>query len=127
MPVMRFGWRSIAATAPVLILLLTRPLGLRSLTAGERGAETGDQGSADSAVDIGRAIYDARCVNCHGATGKGDGPAAELLNPRPRDLTSGKFTIRTTESGSLPTDDDLRSSISNGFAGTSMPAWRPFI
>ena len=31
-------------------------------------------------------IYKGRCAMCHGATGKGDGPAATALDPKPRDL-----------------------------------------
>ena len=28
------------------------------------------------------------CAKCHGAEGKGDGPQAEALDPKPRDLTN---------------------------------------
>jgi mono/diheme cytochrome c family protein len=38
----------------------------------------------------GKAKYDANCVGCHGATGKGDGPAAAALNPKPGNFTDGK-------------------------------------
>jgi mono/diheme cytochrome c family protein len=38
----------------------------------------------------GKAKYDANCVGCHGATGKGDGAAAAALNPKPQDHTDGK-------------------------------------
>ncbi len=38
----------------------------------------------------GKVKYDANCVGCHGATGKGDGPAAAALNPKPQDHTNGK-------------------------------------
>ncbi|HEY5543841.1 MAG TPA: cytochrome c [Candidatus Binatia bacterium] len=38
----------------------------------------------------GKTKYDANCVGCHGATGKGDGPAAAALNPKPQDHTNGK-------------------------------------
>jgi mono/diheme cytochrome c family protein len=55
----------------------------------------------------GKAVYDAHCVECHGVAGNGDGPSAAYLVPRPRDFTSGKYKIRTTESGSIPSDDDL--------------------
>lgn len=36
--------------------------------------------------DVGRAIFKAQCVACHGPGGKGDGPAAPALNPRPANL-----------------------------------------
>ncbi len=35
----------------------------------------------------GRALYDQYCVSCHGAEGRGDGPAAAGLARRPADLT----------------------------------------
>jgi mono/diheme cytochrome c family protein len=35
----------------------------------------------------GRALYDEYCVACHGASGKGDGPAATGLPHPPADLT----------------------------------------
>ena len=38
----------------------------------------------------GKAKYDANCIGCHGATGKGDGAAAAALNPKPQDHTNGK-------------------------------------
>jgi DMSO reductase family type II enzyme heme b subunit len=71
----------------------------------------------------GKELYAEKCALCHGDSGKGDGPAAELLDPRPRDFTAGKYKIRSTE-GELPSDDDLFRVISEGMPGTSMPAWR---
>jgi len=71
----------------------------------------------------GKTIYDAKCVECHGASGKGDGPAGPLLSPAPRDFTSAKYKLRTTETGSLPTDADLIASITRGLPGTAMPGW----
>lgn len=71
----------------------------------------------------GKAVYDAHCVECHGAGGKGDGPSASYLTPRPRDFTSGKYKIRTTESGTVPSDDDLLATVRRGLYGTSMPGW----
>lgn len=71
----------------------------------------------------GKAVYDAHCVECHGSAGKGDGPSASYLVPRPRDFTSGKYKIRTTESGTVPSDEDLIGSVRRGLYGTAMPAW----
>jgi mono/diheme cytochrome c family protein len=78
---------------------------------------------AAAAVDEGRDIYLNRCWFCHGEEGDGEGPVAEYLWPRPRDFTAGSYRLRTTESGELPTDEDLFRTISLGIPGTAMPAW----
>jgi mono/diheme cytochrome c family protein len=78
---------------------------------------------AQAADDTGKTSYEKNCSQCHGDKGDGNGPAAAHLMPRPRDFTSGKFKIRTTPSGMLPTDDDLRRVIRTGMPYTSMPAW----
>lgn len=75
-------------------------------------------------LQAGKAVYEQRCAYCHGASGRGDGPVAANLYPRPLDFTAGKFKLRTTETGSLPTDDDLTRTILEGIPGTSMPSWR---
>jgi cytochrome c oxidase cbb3-type subunit 2 len=85
-----------------------------------------DQQTA-SQPTLGKSIYEVHCAPCHGTSGKGDGVASALLNPRPRNLTTGMFKFRSTESGSLPTDEDLTATISNGLHGRSMPDWAPFI
>ena len=74
---------------------------------------------AAPAVD-GAALYDRFCLPCHGAFGDGQGPAAPWLWPRPRDFSSGNYKWRSTTLTSPPTDDDLRTAISYGVAGTSM-------
>jgi len=70
----------------------------------------------------GKAVYELKCVGCHGDKGDGKGPAAELLVPKPRDFTSGIYKIRTT-AGKMPSDQDLFRTISEGMPGTSMPPW----
>jgi DMSO reductase family type II enzyme heme b subunit len=81
------------------------------------------QKSASPEVASGKGVYEKRCAVCHGVDGKGDGLAQSFLYPKPRDLTAGKFKIRSTPSGSLPTDEDLLKTITNGVTGTSMPSW----
>ena len=68
----------------------------------------------------GKAVYEKHCVECHGTSGRGDGPSATFLVPRPRDFTTGKYKIRTTETGSVPSDDDLIASIQRGLYGTAI-------
>ena len=75
-------------------------------------------------LQAGKVVYEQRCASCHGASGRGDGPVAANLYPRPLDFTAGKFKLRTTESGSLPSDDDLTRTILEGIPGTSMLGWR---
>jgi mono/diheme cytochrome c family protein len=68
-------------------------------------------------------LYRARCGVCHGAEGRGDGPAAPLLTPPPRDFTTGVYKFRSTPSGTLPTEADVLRTITRGLPGTSMPSF----
>ena len=91
-------------------------------TSGAGRAQAPQVGAA-STSSRGKAVFETRCVECHGQAGKGDGPASFLLQPRPRDFTSGSFKIRSTESGTPPSDEDIARSIRQGLPGTAMPAW----
>ena len=77
----------------------------------------------DAQRESGRALYLKYCAQCHGDKGDGEGYATPHLFPRPRDFTSGKFKVRTTGSGALPTHQDLVNIIRRGMPYTSMPAW----
>lgn len=76
--------------------------------------------SQTDTVAKGRTLYLRHCAVCHGATGKGDGPLAKIVAPPVPDLTEGVFKLRSTPSGTLPTDDDLRRVIGDGIAATAM-------
>jgi len=43
--------------------------------------------AADKKIDIGQREYQSNCVACHGASGKGDGPVAQVLKVQVPDLT----------------------------------------
>jgi len=45
----------------------------------------------------GRGLYMRHCAPCHGQSGKGDGPNAELFLSKPRDLTDGVLDQYTTD------------------------------
>ena len=60
---------------------LTRPATVLAVSCLLAGAAA----SATHAQDA-KQVYEKNCVNCHGAGGKGDGPAAAKLKPAPGDL-----------------------------------------
>ena len=64
----------------------------------------------------GAVLFQTACASCHGATGRGDGPAARGLAPPPADLTD-----RSTMGGKSRAD--LYRQLLLGVAGTSMPAF----
>jgi high-affinity iron transporter len=63
-------------------------------------------------AEAGKKIYDAKCTLCHGAAGKGDGPAGTSTNP--------KATNFTDKAKMTKSDDELFKVISDGSKGTSM-------
>lgn len=71
----------------------------------------------------GAGLYRQHCVHCHGISGDGRGPTARFLNPYPRDFTKGAFKFKSTPIGIKPTEDDLRTILLNGVAGTAMPSF----
>ena len=74
--------------------------------------------SAD--VEEGKKLYGQICATCHGQSGKGDGPGAAALNPKPRDHTDKEYMSKLS-------DDDLFKVIKNGGASVGksplMPPW----
>lgn len=115
----------------------------RSLYARSAGSESAEpppsaEGSAQpitwppgsdlaAGTPIGQRIYAQHCAVCHGPDGKGDGPAAPSLVPRPRDFSGGVFKFKSSASSQPPRRDDVRRSIRLGVAGTSMPAWEDLL
>jgi cytochrome c len=83
------------------------------------GPDVGTEAQRES----GKKLYLKNCSQCHGDKGDGEGYAATHLRPRPRNFTTGKFKVRTTPNGALPTHQDLVNIIRRGMPYTSMPAW----
>lgn len=78
----------------------------------------------DDLLASGKKLYSEKCAICHGEKGGGNGEIADLIYPGPRDFTLAVFKIRSTPTGSLPTDEDLFRTISEGMAGTVMLPWK---
>lgn len=86
-------------------------------------ASTADTRGRDEARR-GQIVYAQYCASCHGAGGRGDGPAGTNLPIKPSDLTDGRVM------NPLP-DHFLAAIISEGgqAVGLSplMPGWKPFL
>ena len=67
-------------------------------------------------VERGKTIYDRRCAVCHGPQGRGDGPEAPFLSPRPSSLLSAATSVKS--------DAELLQIIEKGKPRTAMPAWK---
>jgi mono/diheme cytochrome c family protein len=89
---------------------------------GSLRAQAPDVGT-EAQRESGKRLYLKYCSQCHGEKGDGEGYATPHLYPRPRDFTTGKFKVRTTPNGALPTHQDLVNIIRRGMPYTSMPAW----
>ena len=58
-----------------------------------------------------------QCAPCHGDSGRGDGPAADLYWPPPRNFWDEPLRMGSTSK-------EIRSVISNGLPGTGMPGFK---
>jgi mono/diheme cytochrome c family protein len=71
-------------------------------------------GATPELASKGKTLYEVNCISCHGAVGRGDGPAAATMNPRPRNFTSPDSW---TYGYGLP---GVFKTLSEGIRGTSM-------
>jgi mono/diheme cytochrome c family protein len=63
--------------------------------------------------EAGRVLYNSRCWPCHGATGRGNGPAAAALKPPPADFTDPDKVVARTGAR-------LYQALTSGVPGTAM-------
>ena len=97
-------------------------------------------GDDDAAVALGQKLYMQYCASCHGADGKGNGPQASTLNPKPGDLTllakqnGGRFPFYETmllisgRSASHPDQNTAlpglpRGQLPQAHGDPKMPVW----
>ncbi|MGH7753909.1 MAG: c-type cytochrome, partial [Gemmatimonadales bacterium] len=76
---------------------------------------------------LGQRIYAQRCAVCHGPDGRGNGPAAPSLIPRPVDFVRGQFKYKSTPGHRPPTDEDLVRVVTDGLQASAMPYFRDLL
>lgn len=65
-----------------------------------------------------KTMFETTCSPCHGTTGKGDGPAAAALNPKPRAYSDKAWQASIT-------DEQLKKVIKEGGAAVGKSASMP--
>lgn len=74
-------------------------------------------------VDKGRDLFTrAGCVECHGASGRGDGPSAARLTSGGRPTRPADLTRRPFKGGDRP--EDVYRALAVGLDGSPMPSYR---
>lgn len=90
----------------------------------KRSEQEAEDREMERTLALGIDVYTKRCVQCHGVSGDGAGPAAEYMYPRPRDYRKGIFKFTTTPYGYKPRKSDLMDTVVRGVRGTSMPSFK---
>lgn len=82
---------------------------------GEKYNQPVSPGTAEQLAQ-GKDLFAKNCVSCHGSGGKGDGPGATALQPKPADFTNPEHSSFYSDQGRL-------YLIKKGINGTAMAAW----
>lgn len=110
---MRLGWRGSAAFVLAGIgatgLLLWAVLGRR-----------GDSVPAVIGPPDGRALYQHHCAECHGPSGKGDGPGASVVRQPMQDFTDA---TAMGKAGDRFLTEIIKKGSSQFGRSNAMPAW----
>ena len=107
-------------TRKTIGIVMLAALGLVMAHQGSAAPAPADQ---EDAVDQGRLLFSIYCQNCHGVSGRGDGPTGALLKIKPADLTR----INRRNDGKFPTEKIARTidgrELMQGHGDRRMPIW----
>jgi len=78
-------------------------------TSDQAAPAAGASAGGESATQFADEIFQQRCATCHGPEGRGDGPGAQMLNPKPQNYHDKKWQASVT-------DDDMAKAIVYGGA-----------
>jgi len=110
----RAAMRLVAATVVLLVAWLGATAVIHPVNVPESAQ------ASSEVLHRGRDVYQIQCAICHGERGDGTGMAAHMFRIQPRDFSRGLFKFRSTPSGSLPTDEDLLQTVTQGLRWTGM-------
>ena len=101
----------------VLVIAIFLGLGMAAYVAPRSKAGPSPSGNPAAGLEV----HKANCAKCHGAGGKGDGPAGKLLKTKPADWTDKAKMSKLS-------DNDLFNVIKDGGGAVGksklMPAWK---
>jgi mono/diheme cytochrome c family protein len=112
---------TVLGMAPTLLLFFALGCGGKEEAPSGGGGGGGGAASAPTAeiTPATRDLFKTRCAVCHGDSGKGDGPGAASLVPKPRDYRDAAWQASVT-------DEDIKKTILYGGAAVqkspAMPA-----
>jgi cytochrome c5 len=84
----------------------------------QKAAAPAPAAPAPSAALDPKDMFKARCVMCHGESGKGDGAAAAALTPKPRNFSDAAWQKATS-------DDQIKKIITGGGAAVGKSPLMP--
>lgn len=125
----RGGWTPsmvMGRIAAVLAMVLIVTLSLTTVSSAQD-----EDDNYEAVLELGRKVYEIRCLLCHGQKGDGKGlvgtirrveKSGRILELEARDLVPGVFRFRTTPTGCLPDDADLLNIVTNGIPKSFMPS-----
>ena len=99
-----------AGRGPVDVAAQTGPWAAPESEKGKKNPLPADK----KTIEQGEKVAKINCVSCHGPLGKGNGPAAIALNPKPADWTSKRVQDEP--------DGEIFWKVTNGRG--AMPSWR---
>lgn len=85
---------------------------------GTKSSPSGTAVSTTSPTEDAKSIAQNRCAMCHGEGGRGDGPQARTLTPKPRDLSSKEWQRSVS-------DAQIRTAILQGGSGVGKSVLMP--
>lgn len=120
--------RPVPAQPPQEVPGAPLPEALARATAPKAALEPPETDWSGGDAGRGHAVFTQYCTLCHGGGGRGDGPAAAALNPKPRDFTTGVFYLDANANAKTGEDIDLARVIREGpaaFGGSpAMTPWK---